>query len=265
MFKQRLLTTLILIPVVFAAIYFADYWWLAAVILMLTVGCAFEWTKLIPCASRLKKISYLLLMLAACYLIQKNYSAWLIIGLISWLLIISAIMYYPRSQVWWGNKIITSFAGLLLLPLFAQSLINIFLLKQGKALFIYLLILVWAVDIGAYLSGKTWGKHKLIPAVSPGKTIEGVLGGLLLVILTALISEIYFMPVAKFRWAMIAVIIAGMAMAGDLLISMLKRRVALKDTGNILPGHGGILDRLDSLIAAAPFFYGCMQYLMQEN
>ena len=145
------------------------------------------------------------------------------------------------------------------LSLFANSIWALFHHEQGRLLMVYLLVLVWATDIGAYMFGKLWGKHRLIPQVSPGKTWEGSLGGLLLALGVGWVGWVYFYPQHMSVWFAQAGVLIGIAMLGDLWISMLKRRVQIKDTGHILPGHGGVLDRLDSLLASLPFFYFFMQ------
>ncbi|MBI2785069.1 MAG: CDP-archaeol synthase, partial [Legionella longbeachae] len=181
--------------------------------------------------------------------------SWLVLGLITWGLIIIAILTFPSSQTYWGSPVVVAVVCLLLLPLFVQSLIHLYFLPNGKALLVYLLFLIWISDTGAYLSGKLMGKHKLIPQVSPGKSWEGVLGGLILSMIIAWIGYYYFSPVATVHWFVLAFFTIIIAIFGDLFISILKRRCHLKDTGVIIPGHGGILDRLDSLIAALPLFY----------
>jgi phosphatidate cytidylyltransferase len=255
MFKQRLLTTIILIPLVLAAIFYANYWVFGALILLLITGCALEWLPLIPIQSTLLKFLFFATLLLCCYLIQITWFFWLLAGIILWAMILIFVQQYPKSQVVWGYPWVVSVFCLLLLPLFGQSLMAIFLLEKGKGLIVYLLFLVWGADIGAYLAGKQLGRHKLIPQVSPGKTIEGVLGGFFLSMLVALAGYFCFQPALILNWFMIAILVVLVSLLGDLFISLLKRRVQVKDTGHLLPGHGGILDRLDSLIAAAPFFY----------
>jgi phosphatidate cytidylyltransferase len=261
MFMQRLFTTLILVPLVLLALYLSNYWFFAAIILLLFAACGFEWMQLIPVKQLNIKIAYLLMLFLTICIIHLIYSDWLVAGLVVWFLIFLALIQFPKSQSIWGYPWIISLLALLLLPLFAQSLMNLFELPQGKSLILYLLLLVWGADIGAYLAGKQWGHHKLIPAVSPGKTIEGVIGGLVLSMLISVAGFYYFHPIVIARWYLIALLIALISLLGDLLISMLKRRTHIKDTGTLLPGHGGILDRLDSLIAAAPLFYCCLYFL----
>ena len=125
MFKQRLLTALVLVPLVLVTIYYANYWTIAAVVLLLMTGCALEWLQLIPIERIAVKILFILALLAGCYLIQSIYWYWLCVGLAVWGVIVIFVYQFPRSQVIWGHPLIVGFFCLLLLPLFAQSLINI--------------------------------------------------------------------------------------------------------------------------------------------
>lgn len=261
MFRQRLLTAMVLIPLVFAAIYYANYWVFLTVVLLLTTGCALEWVKLIPVRSVAMNALFIALLLAGCYVIQWSLNYWLFAGLILWLFILIFVYQFPRLKDVWGQPWIVAFFCLALLPLFTQSLIEIFLMKHGRELIVFLLLLVWSTDTGAYLAGKQWGRHKLIPGVSPGKTFEGVAGGFFLAMVVALAGFYYFQPNSALNWFLIAISVTLISLLGDLFISMLKRRSHIKDTGHILPGHGGILDRLDSLIAAAVFFYSGLLFL----
>jgi phosphatidate cytidylyltransferase len=125
--------------------------------------------------------------------------------------------------------------------------------EQGPQLMLFLLLLVVAADIGAYFAGRALGKHKLAPRVSPGKTWEGVGGGLVAAAMMAAFGVWWFdMDAVPFMALCIVVAIASVV--GDLTESMFKRHAGLKDSGNLLPGHGGVLDRVDSVTAAAPVF-----------
>jgi len=135
---------------------------------------------------------------------------------------------------------------------------------QGNLLIFMLFLLVWGADIGAYFTGKRFGRKKLIPQVSPGKTREGVLGGLAVCVLVAIgfaISSELSMG-ATLALLLLALVTGMVSVLGDLFESMFKRERGIKDSGRILPGHGGILDRIDSLTAAAPIFL-LGQYWMQ--
>lgn len=260
MFKQRLLTSLILVPLVLAGIYYGNLWLLRIIIFLLVLGCSLEWLQLIPASSFLSKVLFISGIIIGCLIIPFIYFYWLFLGLIVWGLIFILIQQYPNLQQWWGYPSVIVFLSLLLLPLFNQSLLNLYSLPEGKLLVIYILFLVWAADIGAYLLGKLCGRMKLIPKVSPGKTVEGSIGGFLLSMVVAGLGYALFKPTYASNWFIIAMGIFIVALIGDLFISMLKRRRQLKDTGHLLPGHGGVLDRLDSLIAATPFFYYGMHF-----
>ncbi|RMX17684.1 phosphatidate cytidylyltransferase [Legionella jordanis] len=255
MFRQRLLTTLILVPLVLIILFYGNNIVFTSIILLLIWGCAQEWLSLIPLQTVWLRLGYIVLTLVFVWLAHYGFEYWLTVNLILWAFIFIAELTFPKSQMAWGFPLVIGLVGFIVLAVFAESLITIHAMNQGKVLILYLLLLVWAADIGAYLVGKQWGKHKLIPLVSPGKTIEGTLGGFLLSMLVALVGYLYFRPVQPLNWFIIAIITTFISVVGDLFISILKRRAKLKDTGNILPGHGGILDRLDSLLAASPVFY----------
>ncbi len=254
MLKQRLITAIILVPLVLALLFYANAWILAAVAVAIFLACSWEWTKLMPLENINFKLLFMLVSLMALWLCGLFYTYWLYVGLFFWLLILAAVLTYPKSTKIWGKKAIVGFAGCLLLPLFIQSLIHLFILRNGKSLLLCLLFLVWAADIGAYFTGKLWGKHKMIPQVSPGKSWEGVLGGIALAMLVALATYYWVKPGNVLLWLVLALTVVFISILGDLFISILKRRCQLKDTGAILPGHGGALDRLDSLIAALPLY-----------
>lgn len=127
--------------------------------------------------------------------------------------------------------------------------------------FLGCIILVWSTDTFAYLTGKSIGKTKLFERISPNKTIEGSIGGLLLTLITAGILSIYFTQYSLLQWLGLSLIISTFGSLGDLVESMFKRAANIKDSGNLIPGHGGVLDRFDSLIFAAPFIYFYLQLI----
>jgi phosphatidate cytidylyltransferase len=130
-------------------------------------------------------------------------------------------------------------------------------LPDGKWLTLFLMLYVWGADTGAYFAGHRFGRHKLAPRVSPGKTWEGVAGGLATVLLVALAAGIYgfgFGPAALALWVALSLFTGLVSVLGDLFESRLKRIVGVKDSGTLIPGHGGVLDRIDAFTAAAPVF-----------
>ena len=121
-------------------------------------------------------------------------------------------------------------------------------------------ILIWSSDTFAYLVGRQFGKTKLFERISPKKTIEGLLGGIFFTLISAYILSIYFTNTSLTQWLIISVIISIFGVIGDLVESMFKRQANIKDSSNLIPGHGGFLDRLDSIIFAIPFIYA-FEYL----
>lgn len=255
MFRQRVLTALILIPLVLMAIFYANNMTLLLLLLALTAGLGFEWLQLIPIQSWFGRCVFVLLLLGLVWPACLYLYTWLVVDLVVWGLILMAVLTFPASCAIWGGRPVVAAACLLLLPPVVGSMAGLYQQTQGKEFIVYLLCLIWASDIGAYAAGKQWGQHKLIPMVSPGKTIEGALGGIGLTLVVAGCGWMYFQPQHSVAWFMQALSLAGISMLGDLFISMLKRRSNIKDTGCIFPGHGGVLDRLDSFIAALPLFY----------
>lgn len=130
------------------------------------------------------------------------------------------------------------------------------LASDGPILVLYVLISVWLADTGGYFAGKRWGKHALATAISPNKTIEGLIGAITLVAVWSVIA--YLLGVSQsislFTWLLVSVATGLISVSGDLFESLFKRSFHIKDSGHLLPGHGGILDRVDSLLAAVPFF-----------
>ncbi len=136
------------------------------------------------------------------------------------------------------------------------GLLNFVAIHQGMYLpniVMGLLLLIWANDSGAYIIGSRWGRHLLLPRISPKKTWEGTLGGLLFTLLTAFLLHLFFLELRLIDWLVLAGIIAVFGSIGDLVESMLKRSLSVKDSGKILPGHGGMLDRFDGLIFSLPY------------
>lgn len=137
-----------------------------------------------------------------------------------------------------------------------SSLAHLHLGPNGPWQVLFLLVLIWAADIAAYFAGHRWGRRKLCPAVSPGKSMEGALAGLAAALVLGLLLAALrnLPPPAMVRFTLLAVAVAAVSIVGDLFESMLKRSANMKDSGTLLPGHGGVLDRIDSLTAAAPVY-----------
>lgn len=264
MFKQRLLTALLLVPIVLLSLYYANAILLIVLVLMVVSKAGWEWSALIPIHSAPYKILFVVSILSLAIVNFLWFDVSIIICLCWWVLCALAILTFPASKFIWGHRSVLYVSALCVLPLIVKAFSILYMQPMGKDLIVYLFCLVWGMDTGAYLAGKRWGRHKLIPRVSPGKTFEGLFGGLLLVMIVAFVGCFYFIPASYAMWFFIAASIAVVSVCGDLAISMFKRRCNLKDTGAIFPGHGGVLDRIDSLIAALPLFLFLLHFLSRD-
>jgi phosphatidate cytidylyltransferase len=162
-----------------------------------------------------------------------------------------------------NNQIIQCVLGFFIINVFILSLNNLKNMAiNGPSFLIFLLILVWTVDTGSYIFGKFFGKNKLLPNVSPGKTIEGAVGGLICLHFIALLLyynfNILIYNLSLVLWLAIVNLIYLLAILGDLVESLLKRIMSVKDSGSMFPGHGGMLDRIDSLLLTMPIYCYCL-------
>ena len=174
----------------------------------------------------------------------------LAVAIAAWIVALVAILRFPRP-IGRPTIVIAGFVAMLPAWILLAQLHAIDTI--GPALTLTVLALVWAADVGAYFVGRGFGRFKLAPQVSPGKTWEGVSGGVLLAAVVGWAASDWLgLPAELFVG--IAVAVALVSVVGDLTVSMLKRNVGLKDSGSLLPGHGGVMDRIDGLIAAVPFF-----------
>jgi phosphatidate cytidylyltransferase len=150
-------------------------------------------------------------------------------------------------------------AGILYIGWMLSYWVELRSLEAGKELVFWAMFTTFASDTSAFFIGKAWGKHALAPSISPGKTWEGAIGGLLASIIASLILRIIFpLPFSYWQIALLGCVISLFAQLGDLVESLLKRNTGVKDAGKLIPGHGGILDRIDSLIFTGVIVYYCV-------
>ena len=193
------------------------------------------------------------------------------LGLLFWILMVFVLAGYPENKSAWNNESKIACMGMLALVPSWVGLVVLKSLEEAGLLVLALVILVAAVDIGAYFAGVNFGSRKLAPNLSPKKTWEGVWGGFALcaVISVAMIwaANSYFLDLTSAQMVVLfflAPLTTFFSVIGDLLESMLKRNQNIKDSGRLLPGHGGILDRIDSLVATAPPFVLLLVFMMSE-
>jgi phosphatidate cytidylyltransferase len=255
MLRDRIITALILAPLLLWIVLWAPtHVAIAAFTIAILIG-AWEWSQFCGLTSAVTRVRYVLLV-AACLFLAWRYAAnpvvlrWILIGAsVWWVIALLWLAFAPqRGQVW-----LAALAGL---PVLVPTWTAISLLRQhsnGPALTLFLLLLIFSADIGAYFAGRSFGKLKLAPKVSPGKTWEGAIGGLIAAAAVAA-SGAYWFHFDLMAFMGLSTAVAAISIVGDLTESMFKRHVGLKDSSKLLPGHGGMLDRIDSITAAAPVF-----------
>lgn len=202
---------------------------------------------------------YLLVMMHAFGVLDANWF-WLL-GVILPLMYCAELVYLQKSGL--TNLAVTVFGWIYVILPF--SLINEIPMLTGQfewQLPLGMFLLLWVNDTGAYFSGKYLGKHKLFPSVSPNKTIEGLIGGIALSIALSFVLSHYFEVLDLKDWIVSAVIVAFFGNLGDLFESHLKRSYGIKDSGNFIPGHGGVLDRFDGLFLTAPFLFFYLKFIL---
>ncbi|WP_394754031.1 phosphatidate cytidylyltransferase [Crenothrix sp.] len=279
MLLQRIITAAILIPLIVLAIFKlpTDYFSLIFALIML-LG-AWEWTNLIEITNVFKRVLFLLLLILPMLVIHfwtqilelvsltadlpaiRDYSGiieWLVVPpVLFWILTMVLIRNAPKSvlnlQLKPRNKVLLGAFILFSAWMFLTRL----RILNAPEMTLYFFILIWGADISAYFVGKKYGTTKLSPEISPGKTIAGMYGALAAAAMCAVVFGLIFQFNIVFimDFVLLSVVTVLISIYGDLFFSVVKRQRGVKDTGAILPGHGGILDRLDSLIAAVPFFY----------
>lgn len=194
---------------------------------------------------------------ASTYFIPQVILAMFALTFFWWIAALILVLIYPRGAALWSNsKVIKGAMGaIVLVPCWAA--LNIIRNgSDGVYTLLFVFFLIWGADTTAYFTGKKWGVTKLAPLVSPGKSLQGVAGALVYTILFTLLIVLFVRPPAIIVVSvlMLAVVTVLFSILGDLFESMLKREAGLKDSSHILPGHGGLLDRIDSLTAAAPIY-----------
>ena len=262
MLIPRILTALILAPLFIWAVFTLPEDSFSYLLLLFVLLGAWEFARLIKIEQPLYR-ALVALGITGCALVAGqhaqnaiNLQIILIVSILWWGLNLYWVISYPKhTQSWYGSGIIRVMSGVMLLAPMWVALTNLHSL-YGSVHFLLLMLLIWAADSGAYFIGRAFGKRKLAPNVSPGKSVEGVIGGIgfSLIIMLAFLQQQNISLELYPSYLLLAIVVSSVSVLGDLYESLFKRISGIKDSGHILPGHGGILDRIDSLTAAAPFF-----------
>jgi phosphatidate cytidylyltransferase len=268
MLLKRILTASIIAPIVVFSVLLLTQTGFALVLTLILIISSWEYCDLIQIKHLAGKALFTLLILIVTYFLlsaPSNLTMALYVAAVWWLIALIWVVMFPKgSHLLRKNLLVKLINGLFIFVPMAASLMALHF--QDKALVLFLLILIWAADIGAYFAGKFFGKNKLCPSVSPGKTLEGVYGGIVLAQVVA-ITYVYITTQTPLLndfliFSFLALSVSLVSVLGDLFESVLKRIAEVKDSGNMLPGHGGILDRIDSLTSSAPIFFLLIVFLL---
>jgi len=271
--KTRILTAIVALPILIASIILPSYVpatvWVFVVIAALALGAGlFEFYSLTK-KLELKADASIAYLGAAALMVAFIFDAPakapdLLIATVAGFIIVVLISQTFRFQVDF-TKMLTG-VGVTILGVLYVAFLGGFLISTrlgfenhpylSTHLLGYFFLVIMGADTGAYFAGKAFGKHKLVPKISPGKTVEGLIGGLVAAGAFAALATFWFFPELPYKWSVpLAMIMAAVSVLGDLAESAMKRGSGTKDAAKILPGHGGLLDRLDSLLFNAPILY----------
>lgn len=264
MLKQRVITVLLLLPLVMALIFALPALWFLILLAIILLGGSWEYRRLAGFSDHVAGYSLLLVqafILAALIKFRGHWDAGILVYMtascVAWLLMFIRLpLYRPGTAPDNTYRAIAGVTAIVSITTGWLALSWLRIQPEGSWLILLLLLIVWAADTGAYFAGKKFGKRKLAPHISPGKTQAGLLGGLIAAPLVALLAA-KLMPLASFepvKLILLSLVTALVSVGGDLMVSLHKRTSGFKDSSHLLPGHGGILDRIDSLLSAAPFF-----------
>lgn len=265
MLRQRVLTALVLAPLMLACIFWlADPWFRLFAAAIVVLG-AWEWANISGFEKQSSRIwvvlAAVIAMLAVHFVVPVDSAAWLwltLLPLLWWVLAAVIVKRFPSGSQWLISRKLRVAAMVPVLGAFWMGLIWLKVQESAVLALTWLMLLVWGADIGAYFAGRAFGKRKLAPNVSPGKTWAGAYGGMATAVLVSVVLALLFLPAPSllgwFFLTILSIAVIGVSILGDLFESLLKRHRGIKDSSQLLPGHGGVLDRIDSLCAATPMF-----------
>ncbi len=269
MLRQRVITGLLLVFAFLATLVFAPLSVQAVLFALVATAGAWEWANLVGLRSVAVRLLYMSVVPAACFLLWSEGGVttgqpvaasqpWLAASVLLWSAMLVGLKYYPTGSWLWHQPLVRALMGWIMLTATWLSVMACLLFNYGTVALFMLILTVAAADIGAYFVGRRFGQHALAEDISPGKTWEGFWGGIVCVVgLTLLVWQ--NLPLSHLHLGLGSLLVLGLATAGasvvgDLTLSLLKREVGIKDSGALLPGHGGVLDRLDSICGAAPVY-----------
>jgi phosphatidate cytidylyltransferase len=256
MLRNRVYTALALAAAAAMTIFWASFWLFAMIFGVACCFAAYEWAALAGWQVLRQRLYYVasLVVLMLLSLTQQGY--WIEIVIVScfvWLAGFFSILVHPRTSAIYQSRWFIASLGWILLLCAWFSLLTLFQLDNGRLWVFWLFVLTTATDVGAFFLGRAFGQHALAPQISPGKTREGAGGGLVLALMVCVPLLLLSGALDFYASIGLTIMMSIVSIFGDLFESLLKRVSGIKDSGALLPGHGGLLDRIDSIIAVVPF------------
>jgi len=254
--KTRIITAVVLILLLLAVVFVLPPIATVVAVTAMVIAGAWEWSGFLRAPAVALRAVYVAIVVCLLWAVwqiggtPRGRNTVLMLALIWWIVALLWIIFAPRR----ASTLLAAVAGVLALVPSWMALVQLRYMPSGAEWMLFVLVLVWAADIGAYFVGRKYGRTRLAPAVSPGKTWEGVLGGVVLSALVAFAGATYF----GVDWPMfvgLCIAVVGFSIVGDLTESLLKRFAGVKDSGTLFPGHGGVMDRIDSVTSAAPILF----------
>ena len=266
MLRLRIITALCMLAVFLPALFFMPPMLFSIATVPLVLAAGWEWSRLAKIRSVAARVGYLLLIVISLFVASywlglpdtfdpERAQQLLLVAVGVWAFIFLWIQGYPSSAILWSARPVLGLLGLILLAFTWIAIVTILDYESGQWLLLLAVVIIALADIGGFFAGKYFGKHKLAPIISPGKTWEGFAGGLVLeVILVGSLVWFMFGNVSVIGLWLLVILVALYSVLGDLFVSMIKRHSGVKDSGQLLPGHGGVLDRIDGVMAGLPMF-----------
>ena len=266
MLKQRIFTAIILVALLIGMLFSLSSFFFSLAIVPVIVLAGWEWTHLMKMSSKAQRLKFIVILILLLIISGigigmgdsvRQYLAHgiLLIASALWMVIFCLIFTYPSGTRFWSKTTYLSALGLLILLFTWIAIVYIQSLPSGSNLLLAAFAIIALSDVGGFIFGKLLGRHKLAPMISPGKTWEGFLGALILELLLVVAFNYFgLFQLSVWELSALVLIVALASVGGDLFESMVKRNIGVKDSGGLLPGHGGVLDRIDGMMSALPIY-----------
>jgi phosphatidate cytidylyltransferase len=256
MLRNRIYTALGLAALTAATIFLAPFWLFALIFAAAACVGVHEWAAFAGLTSTKQRVAYVvgwLLLVGVALAQQAIWLEFVVLTCLIWLFGFVSILLHPAFSKLYQNRWVAGVLGWVLLLCAWISLMTLFQAEHGKLWLLWLFVLTTATDVGGFFVGRAYGQHPMALSISPGKTREGAAGGVCLALIICVSALVYSGGLGLYAAIGLTLTMSVISIFGDLFESLMKRVSGVKDSGDLLPGHGGVLDRIDSIVAVLPF------------